>query len=141
MIRRVVLLTLVLASALSFTSCIHVSDVRTDRAAAVRPHRQTVLRHVVLFSWKPGTQPDEIRAIENAFAALPTKIDAIHDLEWGTDVSVEGISQGFTHCFIVTFLSEEARDEYLPHPAHRAFGDLIRPYLQDVLVVDFWARE
>ncbi len=59
------------------------------------------------------------------------------DLEWGTNNSPEGLNQGFTHCFLVTFESKDDRDAYLPHPAHQEFVTLLRPYLKEALVVDF----
>ena len=101
---------------------------------------QSMLRHVVLFQFKDGTPEDKVREIEDAFRALPAKIDIIQDFEWGTDVSVEGKAGGFTHCFFVTFGSEADRDAYLPHPDHTAFGALLRPHLENVLVVDYWQR-
>jgi len=55
-------------------------------------------------------------------------------------VSPEGISQGFTHCFLVTFASEKDRDAYLPHPAHKAFGNVLKPVIDKVMVIDYWAR-
>ena len=76
----------------------------------------------------------------DAFAALPKKIDAIKDFEWGTDVSVENKSAGFTHCFIVTFADEKGREVYLPHPAHKDFVKIVGPVLEDVLVVDYWTK-
>ncbi|MFH1719741.1 MAG: Dabb family protein [Planctomycetota bacterium] len=100
-----------------------------------------VLRHVVLFKFKDSTTPAQIRAIENAFCALPSKVDAIYDFEWGTDVSVEDLAQGFTHCFFVSFRSEADRAEYLPHPDHKEFGKLLGPYLDKVLVIDYWAKQ
>jgi len=99
-----------------------------------------VLRHVVLFKFKDGTTNQQIKNIENTFCALPSKIDAIYDFEWGTDVSVENRSEGFTHCFVVTFLSEEDRAKYIPHPAHKEFGSMLGPYLDKVLVIDYWAK-
>lgn len=99
------------------------------------------LRHVVLFRFKADTTPEQIKTVEDAFRALPDKIDAIQSFEWGTDVSVEGKTQGFTHCFFITFASEADRDAYLPHPAHREFGSILRPYLEDVLVLDYWVHE
>ena len=99
-----------------------------------------VLRHVVLFRFKEGTSAADVRKIENAFCALPAKIDAIYGFEWGTDVSVENKHKGFTHCFVVTFLSEADRAVYLPHPAHKEFGAVLGPHLDDVLVVDYWAN-
>ena len=101
---------------------------------------QPLLRHVVLFQFKDGTPDAKVRAIEDAFRALPARIEAMRDFEWGTDVSVEGKADGFTHCFFVTFASAADRDAYLPHPDHTAFGALLRPHLEKVLVVDYWQR-
>jgi hypothetical protein len=100
-----------------------------------------LLRHVVLFKFKDDTTREQTHQIEAAFRALPSQIDAIHAFEWGTDVSVEGKADGFTHCFFVTFENENDRDAYLPHPAHRAFGAILRPHLDKVLVLDYWTRE
>lgn len=100
----------------------------------------SLLRHVVLFKFKDETTPEQIREIEEAFRALPGQIEAIHDFEWGTDVSIEGIAQGFTHCFLLSFQSEEDRAVYLPHPAHKAFGARLRPHRDKVLVLDYWSR-
>jgi len=96
-----------------------------------------MLRHVVLFNWKPETPPETIRQIEAAFCALPAKIPEIIGFEWGTDVSVQGFDRGFTHCFVVTLASEAGRDVYLPHPDHAAFIALSRPHVEQLLVVDY----
>lgn len=60
--------------------------------------------------------PEKVREIERAFTALPGKIPEIRSLQWGTDVSVEGLAAGYTHCFLVTSASAGDRDTYLPHP-------------------------
>jgi hypothetical protein len=98
------------------------------------------LRHVVLFKFKADATPEQIKAVEDAFGKLPEKIDAIQAYEWGTDVSPEMRSQGFTHCFFVTFRNEEGRDAYLPHEAHQEFVKQVLPILEDVLVVDYRAQ-
>ena len=100
-----------------------------------------VLRHVVLFKFKDGTAPGDVQRIEEAFRALPAQIDVIQEFEWGTDVSVEGKAEGYTHCFFVTFADAAGRDAYLPHPAHQAFGQVLRPHLDKVLVFDYWASD
>jgi hypothetical protein len=98
-----------------------------------------LLRHVVLFSFREGTPDSRIAEIEQAFAALPSKIPQILHFEWGLNNSPEGLNKGFTHCFTLTFASEEDRAVYLPHPDHKAFGEVLGPHLADVLVVDYWA--
>ncbi|MCE9553249.1 MAG: Dabb family protein [Planctomycetes bacterium] len=99
-----------------------------------------VLRHVVLLKFKPEATPEQIKAIETAFAELPKKIDTITAFEWGTDVAPEKRSEGFTHCFLVSFATEAGRDAYLPHAAHQEFVKLLKPQLEKVLVVDYWAK-
>ncbi len=101
---------------------------------------QPLLRHVVLFSFKSDAKPEQIKAVEEAFVALPGKIKEIKSLEWGVNNSPEQLNQGFTHCFFVTFASEADRAVYLPHPAHKAFGALLKPVLDKVLVVDYWVK-
>ncbi|WP_289644459.1 Dabb family protein [Maribacter aestuarii] len=100
----------------------------------------SVLRHVVLFKFKDGTAKEDIKKVEDAFSALPAKIPEIMGYEWGTNNSPEGLDKGFTHSFFLTFKSEEDRAIYLPHPDHKAFGAVLTPYLDDVLVIDYWTR-
>jgi len=95
------------------------------------------VKHVVLFKFKESATPEVIAQIEAGFAALPEKIDGIIDFDWGTNNSPENLNEGFTHCFIVTFKDAAARDAYLPHPAHQEFVKLLRPHLEQPLVVDF----
>jgi hypothetical protein len=99
-----------------------------------------LLRHVVLFSFKEESSPSDIKSVEKAFIGLQDKIPEIVDFEWGTNNSPEGLNKGLTHCFLLTFESEEDRDAYLPHPAHKAFGEVLRPHLKDVTVVDYWTK-
>lgn len=98
------------------------------------------LRHVVLFKFKEGTTPADIQKVEAAFSALPNKIPEIKGYEWGINNSPEGLEKGFTHCFFLTFDDEAGRAVYLPHPDHKAFGVVLTPYLDDVLVLDYWVK-
>lgn len=45
--------------------------------------------------------------------------------------------QGFTHVFVSTFDSPEARGEYLVHPVHEAFAKELLTSLDNALVVDY----
>ena len=99
-----------------------------------------LLRHVVLFNFVDSATDANIREIEAAFAGLPKRIPEIHDFEWGTNNSPEGLDKGLSHCFFVTFLSEEDRAIYLPHPAHQEFVSLVGPFVEDVTVVDYWVE-
>jgi hypothetical protein len=99
------------------------------------------LQHVVCFKFKTAASPEEIKKVEQAFAQLKEKIPQIVSLEWGTNVSKEKRDKGFTHCFVLTFKSEKDRDAYIVDPAHKAFGGIVGPVLDDVFVIDFWAKK
>ena len=98
------------------------------------------LRHVVLFKFKEAATEIEIVKAEKAFANLPSKIEQIKGFEWGLNISPENLNKGFTHGYLLTFSSEKDRDLYLPHPEHKAFGEIIQPILEDVFVVDYWTN-
>jgi len=142
MVRNILCLA---AGAIILAGCVSVHETKhvTEGKSAVASHAETparLLRHVVLFKFKDGTSEEQVGQIERAFCALPDKVDSIYDFEWGTDVSVENLQQGFTHCFVVTFLSKADRAAYLPHPDHKAFGKLLGPHLDKVLVIDYWTK-
>jgi hypothetical protein len=98
------------------------------------------LRHVVLFSFKPAAGADQVDAIVAAFGQLKAEIPGITSYEWGTNVSPEGLNDGFTHCFTLTFGSAPDRDAYLEHPAHQRFVAGLLPSLERSLVLDYWAQ-
>jgi hypothetical protein len=95
------------------------------------------LQHAVFFKFKDDAAAADVKKVEEAFAALPGKIEAIKGFEWGTNNSPEGKDDGFTHCFLVTFASSEDRQAYLPHPDHEEFKKVLGPVLDKVRVLDF----
>lgn len=98
------------------------------------------LRHVVLFGWKGKADTAAINNIVTAFKALPSQIKTIKSFEWGVNNSPEKLNQGLTYCFLLTFTSEKDRDDYLVHPAHKAFTQLLPNVLEKVTVLDYWAQ-
>ena len=113
----------------------------TSLKSEIIMQKDSLLRHVVLFKFKAGTSEKDITKVRETFSALPSKIPQIVSYEWGTNNSPEGLDKGFTHVFFLTFKSEEDRAIYLPHPDHKAFGDVLGPHLDDVLVVDYWSKD
>lgn len=99
------------------------------------------LRHVVLFKFNEATPKKTVEKIEAAFNALPQSINEIVSYEWGLNNSTENLDKGFTHCYFLTFNTQEDLTKgYLPHPDHRAFVALVTPHVADVLVVDYWTQ-
>ncbi len=99
------------------------------------------LRHVVMFQFKEGTTPEQIKAIEDKFRSLPASISEIKAFEYGTIAGNRGANAGLTHCFLVTFEDADGRKVYLPHPAHKEFVKLVGPSVQKVQVVDYIAND
>jgi hypothetical protein len=126
-----------LLSLFAFAACTILTLMSTPATA----EETGVYRHVVLFKFKDSAPPEQVQAVEAAFKALPSKINTITGFEWGTNVSPEGKDDGFTHCFFVTFKDKAGLEVYLPHPDHKAFGALLRPILDKVLVIDYTAQK
>ena len=102
-----------------------------------------MVRHVVVFRYKPGTSADQIGQVTDAFRGLRSRIPGIIGFEDGVNDSPEGKDLGFTHVHLVTFESAAARDAYLPHPDHARFGQLLGQLgvVADVFVVDYATDE
>jgi len=128
----------ILAFAGLMIACAPPATAGAERTAVAAPAQ--ALRHVVLFQFEDNATPAQIREIETAFCRLPSATGLILDFEWGANVSPENLDQGFTHCFFLTFKDEADRDAYLPHPAHKEFGALLRPHLEKVCVIDYWTK-
>lgn len=108
-----------------------------------RPQEATTekqLKHAAFFKFRQDASEEDIQAVEKALADLPSKIDAIRAFEWGKNNSPETHDQGFTHCFMFTFDSEDALREYAAHEAHMAAVQVLRPTVEEVRVLDFWAE-
>lgn len=119
------------------------TDTAPDSATTAQQPAQTrgadqVLRHAVFFKFKDTSSDDDITQVVDAFRALPSKVDVITDFGCGTNNSPEGLNDGFTHCFLLTFKDEAGREVYLPHAEHKAFGDVLRPHMDGVFVIDYW---
>lgn len=108
---------------------------------AQQAHPKQLLRHVVMFGWKEGTDAAYISKVVTALNDLKHKIPVIKSFEWGTNNSPENLNNGLTHCFILTFSSEADRDAYLIHPDHKAFVAILNPAPDKITVVDYWANE
>lgn len=104
------------------------------------PAAEPTYRHVVLFKFKDSATPEQVQHLENEFIALAKKIDTVEAFEWGTNVSPEGLNDGFTHCFLVSFANKAGLEAYLPHPEHQAFVGQLKPLLDKVCVVDYLAK-
>lgn len=128
------------------TSCEKTQGTESQKAAIDSTMKQSekkekLLRHVVIFKFKDESSEEDVNKLNEAFNALPDAIPVIKDFEWGINDSPENFHQDFTHCYLLTFASEEDRDSvYTPHPQHQAFVQSLQPHLEKVFVVDYWTN-
>lgn len=76
------------------------------------------VKHVVLMKVRSQTPVEQIEKIFRDLAGLVGQVPGLLDFSGGPYCSTEGLSQGFTHGFVMTFADEASRDGYLPHPLH-----------------------
>ncbi|MEI7730052.1 MAG: Dabb family protein [Verrucomicrobiota bacterium] len=109
-------------------------------SVSAQAKKEGTLRHVVCFKYKATATEEQIQKVENDFRALKSKISGIKTFECGVNVSPEKLNKGITHAFQLSFGTEADRDVYLKHPDHQAFAKSLGPVLDDVFVMDYWAK-
>jgi hypothetical protein len=113
------------------------TGLTAGRVTAVAAEEQTVLRHVVMYKFKPELTAAQVQEVVDAFKGLPGKIPTIVEFEAGTNVSEEGKSEGFTHLFVVTFRDKAGLKVYLDHPAHADYVKVVKDRREKVIVFDY----
>jgi hypothetical protein len=96
-----------------------------------------VVQHMVVVKFKPEVSVPKIDDFLGQLRAFWAKTAGITYFAGGPFSSPEGLNQGYTHGFLVTFNSPAARDAYLVHAEHKRLVDLIVPHLDGVLAFDF----
>ncbi len=94
---------------------------------------------MALLKFKPEITAENIEELFNQLAELKQLILGITYFSGGSYSSNEGLNKEFTHGFLTTFESIEARDVYLPHPEHERVKAELLPCINDIIVFDFEA--
>ena len=88
------------------------------------------ITHIVLFKFKPTSSPDDIKACFLRLAQLSQQMPEIQSFAWGKYSSQEGLNQGFSYGFTMTFATEADRDCYLTHPEHVRLAQFIQNHIE-----------
>ncbi|WP_035600475.1 Dabb family protein [Haloferula sp. BvORR071] len=96
-----------------------------------------MVRHFGVFQFKAGISPLQIETCFAEMQGMVGKIPGLLAMEQGPYQSSEGLNDGFTHGFIMSFESAAQRDAYLPHPEHERVKEIVVPCLERVVVFDF----
>lgn len=94
------------------------------------------IKHIAVFEFKPACSAADQARFWKEIQSLPKNIPGILEYTGGPNVSSEGLTQGFTNSFVMTFESVAARDNYLPHPFHQAVVQVVLPMLERIVVID-----
>lgn len=95
------------------------------------------VKHYGVFQFKSNVNAQQIQECFACMHSMVGKIPGLLDMIHGPYDSCEGLNDGFTHGFIMTFDSPKSRDEYLPHPVHEQAKEIVVPCLERVIVFDF----
>lgn len=105
-----------------------------------------VLKHLVMYKFKPEVTPEQVQEVVTTFLGLRDKVNAnagapgiVLNIEHGLNTSTEGKSDGLTHIFVVTFQNEAGLAAYLKHPAHDAYVQIVKDRREKVVVFDYTA--
>ncbi|MEB3166559.1 MAG: Dabb family protein [Cyanobacteriota bacterium] len=89
-----------------------------------------MVQHVVLFRFRSDLKPGSVEAVFDQLRGFQQSIPGLIAFQGGVYNSPEGLAQGFTHGFTMTFADAGARDAYLPHPQHQAVVETLLPMLE-----------
>ncbi|KAL2244340.1 stress-response A/B barrel domain-containing protein HS1-like [Sesamum indicum] len=95
------------------------------------------VKHMLLAKFKEEVSEQQIEDCIKQYANLVNLIPSMKSFRWGRDVSQENLHQGITHVFESTFESTQGVAEYLSHPDHEAYGNILRPLLEKAITVDY----
>nr|WP_298797677.1 Dabb family protein [uncultured Acetobacter sp.] len=116
-------------------------------------YKPGTVRHMVMFTFRPGTTPAQRAEVTRRFVALaslsrrPDGKPVVSSIETGAQSSGENSDLGLEQGYLVTFQSEGDRNFYVGRPivtdvncfdpAHDTFKTFAGPYLANVVVFDF----
>ena len=80
------------------------------------------IRHIVLCKFRADVTVAERDAVLGELAALRGHLPGIVAMNFGANVSPEGLDQGFAYGFTIDFADAAARDTYLDDDAHKRAG-------------------
>ncbi len=96
-----------------------------------------MVRHYGMFQFHPEVTPDQIDECFTEMCAMVGRIPGLLSMEHGPYDSPEGLNDGYTHGFVMTFDNGASRDAYLPHEEHERVKLIVVPRLARVVVFDF----
>ena len=105
--------------------------------ANAQTSNSSLLRHIVIITFKDDAREDSIKALDNLYSAL-SKNPIVKNFEMGVNISPResGIVK---HVYVTSFASKDDMDSYRKLPEYQKLFQTSLPISSDVSVVDYWA--
>jgi len=94
-----------------------------------------MLVHIVMFQFKEENKESNMARVKEMLEALPSKINTLHSMEVGIDISRS--ERSFDMVLVSQFEEQAALDVYVPHPAHQEVVSFIKEVTTLSKVVDY----
>ena len=95
-----------------------------------------VLRHIVVFSWKPDTTPEQVASVENALTELQALVPELRSYAFGSDLGLSAVPGDFA--VVAEFEDEAGWRVYDQHPFHATVrSEVIGPLAASRMGVQF----
>jgi hypothetical protein len=95
------------------------------------------IKHIALFKFKDGTPSEEVDRVFNEIMDASENIPGVEDYVSGPNNSPEGLNDGFSHGFVMTFTDPPARDAFLANPEHERIKSVFAPHVEKLAILDF----
>lgn len=99
----------------------------------------SLLRHIVIITFKPGASADSIKELDNVFTEL-SKSPLVKSFEMGVDVSTRDTTK-LKHVYVTTYASKEDMAAYGKIPLHARLFKIAGPISEDVTAADYWINK
>ena len=101
----------------------------------------TNLRNLTLFKYKEDISEEQRSAVIDGFSVLPNKIREIREMEWGSELLLLGLNQGYTDGFFLSFNRLGDYVSYLRDYSYKKFiKNIVGPNVEDVLILEYMAQ-
>jgi len=107
--------------------------------AQAQTNTSSLLRHIVIITFKDDARVDSIKALDNLYSSL-SKNAMVKDFEMGVNVSPRD-SGIVKHVYVTTFASKDDMDNYRKLPEYQQLFKTSLPISSDVTVVDYWVNK
>jgi len=107
--------------------------------AQAQTNTSSLLRHIVIITFKDDARVDSIKALDNLYSSL-SKNAMVKDFEMGVNVSPRD-SGIVKHVYVTTFAFKDDMDNYRKLPEYQQLFKTSLPISSDVTVVDYWVNK